>query len=236
MCRVVVSLFSSRQSPALGLFPNLNKPPVQAALGNQFLMSTPLDNTAILYHQNLIGVLDGSQPVGDGEDCFPLCQSGQSLLDQVFILRVYAGGRFIKDDDRGVLQNGPGDGDALLLSSGEGRAAFSNHGVIAVRQGRDEVMAARSFCGSYYLLMGGIGAAEFDIVLHTVLEEIHILKDHGDISQQAFAGKFFHIVATHRNGAAVRVIEAGHQIAYRALAGAGRPHNGSSGPLGRGKG
>ena len=66
MCRVVVSLFSSRQSPALGLFPNLNKPPVQAALGHQFRMGTPLGDTAILHHQNLIRVLDGSQPVGDG--------------------------------------------------------------------------------------------------------------------------------------------------------------------------
>ena len=156
-------------------------------------------------------------------------------MDQVFILRVYAGSCFIKDDDRSVLQNGPGDGDALLLSSREGGAALSNHGVIAVRQGRDEVMAARSFGGSHHLLMGGIRATEFDIVLHTVLEEIHILKDHGDISQQAFTGEFFHIVAAHRHGAAVRVIEAGHQIAYRALAGAGRPHNGGSGPLGRGK-
>ena len=83
-------------------------------------MGTPLSDTAVLHHQDLIRVLDGSQPVGDGEDGFPLCQSGQSLLDQVFILRVYAGGRFIKDDDRGVLQNGPGDGNALLLPAGEG--------------------------------------------------------------------------------------------------------------------
>ena len=70
-------------------------------------------------------MLDGSQPVGDGEDGFPLCQSGQSLLDQVFILRVYTGGRFIKDDDRGVLQNGPSDGEALLLPAGQPAAVFA---------------------------------------------------------------------------------------------------------------
>ena len=58
-------------------------------------------------------------------------------------------------------------------------------------------MAAGSFGGGHHLLVGGIGAAEFDIVLYTVLEEIHILKDHGDVFQQAFAGKFFHIVAAH---------------------------------------
>ena len=66
---------------------------------------------------------------------FPFVKAVQSLLDQVFILRVYAGGRFIKDDDRASFKMAPGDGDALLLSSGEGRAALSNHGVIAVRQG-----------------------------------------------------------------------------------------------------
>ena len=37
-------------------------------------------------------------------------------------------------------------------------------GIIAVRQGRDEVMAAGSFGGGHHLLVGGIGAAEFDIV------------------------------------------------------------------------
>ena len=152
-------------------------------------MGTPLGDTAILHHQNLIRVLDGSQPVGDGEDGFPLCQSGQSLLDQVFILRVYTGGRFIKDDDRG--------GNTLLFSAGEGGAALSDDCVVPIRKRSDEVMAAGSFGGGHHLLVGGIGAAEFDIVLYTVLEEIHILKDHGDVFQQAFAGKFFHIVAAH---------------------------------------
>ena len=94
-------------------------------------------------------------------------------------------------------------------------------------------MAAGRFCGSHHLFVGGIGAAEFDVVLYAVLEEIYILKDHGDVPQQTFAGKFFHIAAAHRHGAAVCVIEAGYQIAYRALAGAGRPHNGGGGASGR---
>ena len=79
--------------------------------------------------------------MGDGKDGFPLCQSGQSLLNQVLILRVYAGGRFIKDDDRRVFEHGAGDGNALFLPAGEGGAALSNHGIIAVRQGRDEIVA-----------------------------------------------------------------------------------------------
>ena len=50
-------------------------------------------------------------------------------------------------------------------------------------------MAAGGPGSGHHLLMGGVGASEFDVVLHTVLEEIHILKNHGDIPQQALAGE-----------------------------------------------
>ena len=90
----------SCQSPALGLFPDLNESPVKPAPGHELVVGTPLNDAAVLHHQDLVRALDGGQPMGDGKDGFPLCQSGQSLLNQVLILRVYAGGRFIKDDDR----------------------------------------------------------------------------------------------------------------------------------------
>ena len=97
-------------------------------------------------------------------------------------------------------------------------------------------MAAGGPGSGHHLLMGGVGASEFDVVLHTVLEEIHILKNHGDIPQQALAGELTHIVAADGHGPAVRVIEPGHQVADGALAGAGRPHDGGGGPLGRDEG
>ena len=84
--------------------------------------------------------------------------------------------------------------------------------------------------------MGGVGASEFDVVLHAVLEEVHILKDHGDVPQQALAGKLPHVVAADGHASAVRIVEPGHQVADGALAGAGRPHDGGGGPLGRGEG
>ena len=63
----------------------------------------------------------------------------------------------------------------------------------------------------------GVGASELDVVLHAVLEEIHILKDHGDVPQQALASKFPHVVAADGHGPAVRIVEPGHQIANGAL-------------------
>ena len=187
-------------APALSLLPDLNEPPVQPALGHQLRMGALLDDAAILHHQNLVGVLDGGQPVGDGEDRLSLGQGGQGLLDQVLILRIHAGGGLVQNHDGRILQNRPGDGDALALAAGEGGAPLPDHRVIPIWQGHDEVMAAGGPGSGHHLLMGGVGASEFDVVLHTVLEEIHILKNHGDIPQQALAGELTHIVAADGHG------------------------------------
>ena len=113
-----VSMFPSCQSPTLGLLPDLDESPIQPALGHQLFMGAPLDDAAVLHHQDLIGVLDGGQPVGDGEDGLSFRQGGQGLLDQVFVLRVHAGSGLVQDDDGRVFQDGPGDGDPLFLPAG----------------------------------------------------------------------------------------------------------------------
>lgn len=59
-------------APALGLFPDFDEPPVQSTLGHQLLMGSSLDDAAVIHHQDLIGVLDGSQTMGDGENGLPL--------------------------------------------------------------------------------------------------------------------------------------------------------------------
>ena len=42
-------------------------------------------------------------------------------MDLVFGLSVDLAGGFVEDEDRSVAEDGPGDGDALSLSAGEGR-------------------------------------------------------------------------------------------------------------------
>ena len=53
---------------------------------------------------------------------------------QMLVLRVHTGSRLIQNHDGGVLQNGAGNGDPLLLAAGEGGAALSHHRMIAVGQ------------------------------------------------------------------------------------------------------
>ena len=61
-------------------------------------MGAVVGDAAIVHHQDLVGVLDGGQTVGDGDDGLAPRQGGDGLLDQVLVLRVDAGG--------GLVQNG----------------------------------------------------------------------------------------------------------------------------------
>jgi ATP-binding cassette subfamily B protein len=68
-----------------------------------------------------------------------------------------------------------------------------------------------------------------------VVEQIDILKDHGNMFQQAVASELPHIVPAHCNASVVHIIEPGDQAANGGLAAAGRPHNSGGGVLWDGK-
>ena len=72
---------SSLQLPAVGLGPDMNEVSIQARLGNQFLMSAPLDNVPAVQDQDLVGIAHRFQPVGNQDQSFSLCQRGNRGLE-----------------------------------------------------------------------------------------------------------------------------------------------------------
>ena len=98
-------------------------------------------------------------------------------LHQLFlILGVDIRRRLIEDDYGRVLHNCPRDGDALALAAGERRAALPYHGVKAVGQRHDEVIAARLLCCGHHFLHGSVGLAEADVVGNGVGEQVRPLE------------------------------------------------------------
>jgi len=83
-----------------------------------------LGNAAPVEHHDAIGVLDGGQAMGDDEGGAALAQGVERLLDLAFRLGVKRRGRFVQNQDRRILQQGAGDGDALALAA-DSRAPFS---------------------------------------------------------------------------------------------------------------
>ena len=176
-------------------------------------MSPLLNDPSLVHHHDLIRVPDGGEPVGDGNKRFARRQLPDGGQKQMLVLRVHTGSRLIQNHDGGVLQNGAGNGDPLLLAAGEGGAALSHHRMIAVGQRHDKVVALGAPGRLHHLLVSGVGIAEFDVVLNGVVEEIHILEDHGEVFQQAVGGAVLHIRAAHADTPLLHIPKTGDQAA-----------------------
>lgn len=64
-----------------------------------------LDDLSVIHDENLVGLLDCGEPVGNRHDGFAFREFRQRRLDQMLVFRVDAGGRFIEDDNRGIQKH-----------------------------------------------------------------------------------------------------------------------------------
>lgn len=104
--------------PALGLFAYLGEALIKAVLREKLLVCAALGDAPVVYDEDLIGVLDRRKPVGDRDDRFAARKRRDRVLDEVFVFRVDARGGLVEQDDGRILENGAGNGDALLLADG----------------------------------------------------------------------------------------------------------------------
>ena len=88
---------------------------IRPRFGDQLLMSALLHDTAMVDHENLIGVTHRFQPVRDHDDRLIARQRLDRPLQPVFVFRIDVRRRFVQDDNGRVFQHGAGNGDALPL-------------------------------------------------------------------------------------------------------------------------
>ena len=74
---------------------------------------------AVTQHYDPVCARNGTHPVGDDEDGFVFDEAGECLLNGGFVLHIQAGGGFVQQNDRRVLQKRTGDGNALTLAAGK---------------------------------------------------------------------------------------------------------------------
>ena len=95
-------------------------------------MLTLLDYLPIVDNQYLVGGGDGGEAMGDDNQRPGLDQRVDSLLNQGFVLQVHISGSFVQNYNRGILQDGAGDGNPLFLPAGERCPALPDDGVVAI--------------------------------------------------------------------------------------------------------
>ena len=100
-------------------------------------MAADFDDAALIEHDQPIHGRDGRQAVGDGDHRLAGHQAVERLLDRRLDLRIERRGRLVEDEDRRILQEDAGDGDALALAAGQLDAALADMGVVAGAPLRD---------------------------------------------------------------------------------------------------
>lgn len=73
--------------------------------------------TPVIHHNDMIGVTNCGKAVCDDDYRFPLHQFFKRLLNQMLIFRIGKGGCLVQHYHRGILYNGTGDSNPLLLAA-----------------------------------------------------------------------------------------------------------------------
>ena len=188
-------------------------------------MAAALDDATAVEHDDLVGMDDGRQPVGDHQGGAAAAHLFQRALDLLLGARVERAGRLVEQQDMGVLQDGAGDRHALLLAARELQAALADRRLVALRQGHDEVMDARQPGRPLDILARAVGPAVADVVVDRVVEQHRVLRHHADRGPQAVLRHLTDILAIDPHAAGGHVVEAEQDARHRRLAGPARPHD-----------
>src|SRR5215218_2405345 len=95
---------------------------------------------SLVKHDDLIGMHDRAQAMGDDEAGAAGHQAIQALMDQPLAFAVEIAGRLVQNQDPRIRQQGASDSQSLPLSPTEPHSSFANDGVVAVLQRVDELV------------------------------------------------------------------------------------------------
>lgn len=128
-----------------GGFAGLPQAGVAAVLRDKAGVVALFDQLPVVEDENLRGVADGGEAVGNHQHGFVLHQHRQRAHQERFVFGVGKGGGFVENQHWTVLQDGAGDGDALAFAAGKFAADIADAGLVALRHCHDEVVAT---CGA----------------------------------------------------------------------------------------
>ena len=191
-------------------------------------MGALLDEFAFGKDEDFIGVADGGEAVGDDEGGAAGHEALEGFVDEALGLAVEGGGGFVEEEDFGIGEDGPGDGDALALAAGEFGAAGADEGLVAFREVGDEFVGVGLGGGGFDFLCGGAGFAVGDVFVDGAAEEHDFLGDDGDLAAEAFQGDFLGIGGVEEELAGGGVIEAEDEGEKGGFPGTGRADDGGA--------
>ena len=108
---------------------------------------------AVFQNDDVVGIPDGRQTMGDDQKGLALCKGGDAALELILVLGVGKGCRLVEYDYRRVFEHHSRDGDALLFAARKTPSGLSGRGIIALRQLGDELFALGGSCRGFDLFI-----------------------------------------------------------------------------------
>ena len=169
----------------------------------QLVVRADRRDAALLQHGNAIGAPYRREPVRDHHHGAALHQVGQRRLHQRLALRVERRGRLVQNQDGRVLEDGAGNGDALLLAAGKPKSFFADHGIVALRHVHNEIVRQCVARRLFHQRALRVRLAVSDVVVHRVVEEDGLLRDLRHLAPQRGQRQIAQVVAVNQNAAEV---------------------------------
>ena len=205
--------------------------PVDAAQRQQFFMGSVFSGTAVVEYQNMIGMLNRGNPVGDDQVGFSASKCFQVLKNLFFGIGVNRGEGIVQDQDRCVADQRAGNGGALFLTAGYGNAALADAGLVALRKHHDIVMQTGSPGSRFDDCMVWRIHAESNVVFNGIGKQKAVLRHACNLLMQhtqGNAGNRHPVNADHVRFR--RIIQAFEQTDDGGFSAAGVPDNGQRFP------
>ena len=174
-------------------------------------------DAAAVHDDDAVGVLNRGHALGNDNFSGIRDELAEALADQRVGPGVHSGGGIVQDQDLGLLQQGPGDAEPLLLAAGDVAAALLNPGVVLVGELLDELVGLGQTAGLIHLFVGGVGVAPAEIVLDGAGEQHVLLQHHGHVVAEGFQVIASHVYAADPDRAFRHVVEPWDQLHQGAL-------------------
>ena len=194
---------------------------VDAAGTQEVLMRIEGDHAAVVHHDDAVRFLDGQDALGDNEFGRPGDARVEGCPDGGVRRRIHGRGGIVQDQHLRVLQERPGDAQALPLAAGDIGPALVDHGVVPVREALDELIGTGLPAGFLAFLQGGVFLSPAEVFQDGSGEERALLEHHGDLVPEDLHVVFPDIDAAHFHRSLGHVIEARHQVRQGRFTGAG---------------
>lgn len=100
----------------------------------KLLVRSSLNHTTFVHNKNLVTADDSRASMRHDKGGASDHQPPQGLLESIFESDIQGGGGFIKNQNAGISDESPSESEALLLTTAQANAVFSQHGLQAARQ------------------------------------------------------------------------------------------------------